>query len=207
MKQKIEGFGWDYELNSKPIQENLDKLKQFSEEYKLDFNLVLLLSLFYYSSEEIEEFQRQMGYFPYDSCLTLLNKFDKNLSWNIDSRFLEGLVYNKIGIDKTLKGNNTFSFNFKSMYRLKYLSFFHSTVLFIDKGFLIYPDEWKEQQRNNTLNATFTHSYSFKNSSGSLSFGSRTSAIFSDYNFASLAATWRHNTALKYFYFKQKELK
>lgn len=117
----------------------------------------------------------------------LLPFIDKDLWWSYEERVLDGLIYYKVSIDKTLRNNNSFNLNFKSMYRE-------------DSLHLIYPKEWDKEKWNNTFNATFTHSFN----KGSLSFGIRTSAPGSYYDFSQINSTLKHTMSLPLGFLKSR---
>jgi hypothetical protein len=115
---------------------------------------------------------------PINYSFNYTNNFPRSFSYNIQSRFLDGLWLNRIGVEKTFK-NNTVSAYFKSMYR--------TTVG--DVMYLLYPTEWNNNMWNNTLNIEYAHNYKYKRGNGNIKIGMRNTALGSDYDYASIHLT------------------
>ena len=79
VKQKIEGMGWNYKIDPQPFHDNMDNIRLFADEHfhqeYMGFELSLMLAFFHYSIEDINYFQKEMGYFPYDGCSDLCKNF------------------------------------------------------------------------------------------------------------------------------------
>lgn len=115
---------------------------------------------------------------PVNYSISYTNNFPRSFNYNIHSRFLDGLWLNRIGIEKTY-GNNVFSAYFKSMYR----------TTAGDLAYLLYPSEWNNDKWNNTLNLEYKHNYDYKRGSGQIVLGMRSTALGSDYDYASIHLT------------------
>lgn len=92
MEQKIEGFGWGYEFDSKPFEDNLESIKTFGKEHGLSFSEAFLLAFFHYSWDSIEYFQKEMGYFPFDGCSSVCQKFIKDWDYLKRNKVMDELV-------------------------------------------------------------------------------------------------------------------
>ncbi len=98
----------------------------------------------------------------------------------VQSRLLDGLLMNKIGIEKT-HHNTTFRVFAKSMRRVQlyYLPAYYPTFNF-------YPNISSHDQWNNTLNLEVEKNYKGNLGSGKILLGMRTSAIYSDFDYATV---------------------
>jgi hypothetical protein len=74
---------------------------------------------------------------------TALDKFMPYTTFELKSRYLDGLVLNQAGISRDFEKNVTIHFNFKSMYR-------HDES---DLNYLLFPNEWITGEWNNSVNA------------------------------------------------------
>jgi len=114
---------------------------------------------------------------------------DRNSFLNIDSRILDGLVLNKIGLEKKI-GQSTFRINFKSFKRTEniYIPGYSSVSIpagnFGTVSFI--PNLWNNNSWNNTINLDYEREYNNRLGNGIITAGTRASAIFSDATFASL---------------------
>jgi hypothetical protein len=115
---------------------------------------------------------------PVNYSFSYTNNVARNFSYYLQSRFLDGLWMNRIGINK-LYGNNIFSAYFKSMYRTKPG----------DLAYLLYPSAWQNDMWNNTLNIEYTRNYHYKYGNGQIVLGMRNTAPGSDYSYATIHLT------------------
>lgn len=115
---------------------------------------------------------------PVNYSISYTNHFARSFNYNVQSRFLDGLWLNRIGVQKAY-GKNVLAAYFKSMYRTKPG----------DLSYLIYPSEWNADKWNNTLNIVYSRDYEYKRGTGQIILGMRSSALGSDYNYASLHLT------------------
>ncbi len=106
------------------------------------------------------------------------NNIATNLSYTIQSRFLDGLWMHRIGVSK-VSGKNTYTIYAKSLYR-------NSTN---NLDYLLYPSSWQTGKYNNTLNIEYTRNYNYKRGNGQITVGLRNTALASDYNYASAFIT------------------
>ena len=116
MKQKIEGMGWNYKIDPQPFHDNIENIHLFAKEHfhqeSMGFELSLMLAFLHYSIEDINYFQKEMGYFPYDGCSDLCKNFVDDFYYGKRNECLDFLVekgYLK-QIDKTFNVvNNPYS--------------------------------------------------------------------------------------------------
>lgn len=102
------------------------------------------------------------------------NNMATNFSYYLQSRFLDGLWMHKIGASK-VSGKNTFAVYAKSLYR--------NAINNLE--YLLYPNSWQADKFNNTLNIEYTRNYNYKRGNGQFLVGLRSTALASDYNYAS----------------------
>lgn len=120
------------------------------------------------------------------------DKISKNSAWFLNSRILDGLIYNVIGVEKKSNSLSTRYYAYgKSMYRND------ST----DLVYLIYKDLWLTQKWNNSVNIGFDHQYNYKRGTGFINMNLRTSGVFSDYNYSQLSLTVINRNKLGKFNF------
>ena len=94
-------------------------------------------------------------------------------NYSIDSRYLDGMIYNKAGIERGFLNGNKIEVNFKSMY-LNIADYqFNTSYLYDDFN------SW-----NNTFNATFSHPYKYFKGNGSVKIDARASAFTSDFSYS-----------------------
>ncbi|RYD82861.1 MAG: M1 family peptidase, partial [Sphingobacteriales bacterium] len=123
-----------------------------------------------------------------------LRKIDDNLSWYYDTRVLDGLGLIETGLIKNLKNNHSLNLNYKHFVRYRER----------DMTYLLYPELWNVNKRNETINLDWTKKYNRLKSSGQFNFGLRTSGPFSDYNYATLKPELLHNINLGKLQFKNR---
>ena len=111
---------------------------------------------------------------------------DKDMSWNLNLRMLDGLYLGKLGIDKNFPGNATLSVFVKAMIRPDVE----------DLNYLLYPDQWNAGNWNNTMNVSIVKRYNNYHSSGSYSASVKSSSLFSNYNYSTFNTQWLHNINL-----------
>ena len=105
------------------------------------------------------------------------SRFKNNLSFHIDSRFLDGLNFNEIGLSKVLNKSDIY-INFKSLYRNSQN----------ELEYLIYADQWNPSMWNNSINLGINRQYSTMKGRGNINIESRSASLFSDYNYSYLKA-------------------
>ncbi len=114
------------------------------------------------------------------------NRVGKLLNLNLASRYLDGLVQQKVGLDKQI-GPNKLAIYAKSNYR--------NTAS--DLRYLIYDELWNAGQWNNNLNITWDRSLRFFNGNGRIKMTSRAAFLNSDYNYARINTTLTRNLSVK----------
>ncbi len=123
------------------------------------------------------------------------NQIAKNSAWFLSSKWLDGLFYNVIGVEKKSNDLNTRFYGYaKSMYRKD------STDLI----YLIYKDLWLTDKWNNTANVGFDHTYKYKKGTGWININLRTSSLLSDYDYTQLSLTVINKTQLGAFDFNTR---
>jgi aminopeptidase N len=123
------------------------------------------------------------------------NKVSKNSAWFLSSRWLDGLVYNVIGIEKKSNDLRTRFYGYaKTMYR-------KDTT---DLIYLIYKDLWLTDKWNNTANVGFDHQYSYRKGVGLINMNLRTSSLGSDYDYTQLSLTVINKTKIGAFDFNTR---
>ncbi|RYD87883.1 MAG: hypothetical protein EOP50_20030, partial [Sphingobacteriales bacterium] len=103
----------------------------------------------------------------------------------LNTRFLDGLWYHKLGLNWNVSNNSTLSFWGQT---------FHRNAGFTD--YLLSPDIWSSDQlnRNNSLNLSFTHRYKYTRGLGFFTVSAR-APLFSDnfnYNYAQMELVNTH---------------
>jgi aminopeptidase N len=105
---------------------------------------------------------------------TGLDKFSKNLSIKLHSRYLDGLALNKFELQKyDYRKKNFFYIGYKSMYRPSDYSV----------NYLLY-DEWESEKFNNTATLGWSHLYKYKGGNGKINFEIVSSSVGSDYDYS-----------------------
>jgi aminopeptidase N len=102
----------------------------------------------------------------------------------VQSRMLDGLFLNKLGVEKTHK-NITYRAFFKSMRRVQlyYVPTFFPVAI---QSAYFFPTVSSYDKWNNTLNLEIEKQYNNTFGAGKILLGMRTSAIYSDFDFASI---------------------
>ncbi|MFN4083845.1 MAG: M1 family aminopeptidase [Bacteroidia bacterium] len=105
----------------------------------------------------------------------------------VNSRFLDGLFANTIGIEKGFGKNYLVRAYFKSLYR-QFSPDLHYVPLHFSRPDVPESRQqrlWQSNMFNNTFNVILNKNYQTFKSSGQLQAAARTSALFSDYGYAS----------------------
>lgn len=99
-----DSFGWSYKIDLNPYismeQEIIDISNKFDKE--MEFGCGFMLAFFHLSINELEMFQKDYGYFPYDAYLDLWQRWtdrfgtDRRVNYNQRNKCLEALVKAKI---------------------------------------------------------------------------------------------------------------
>lgn len=126
---------------------------------------------------------------------TPLKCFSKHTNLFVEARNLDGLQYYKGGLEKYSDSKNTRAYiYFKSLYR-------KDTN---DLYYLIYDEEWREDEWNNTINFGLDHKYKFVSGNGKLNLNIRSSSIASDYNYSQISLEAINNMHLGKLEFKTR---
>ena len=123
---------------------------------------------------------------PISYQLNYSNRVGRGLDLDVNSRFLDGLVQNQIGLEKQLGLHRLEAF-VKSSYR--------STD--DDVNYLINNSLWNSDAWNNTLNLGWSRGFKHYNGNGSIRMTSRGSFLWSDYNYASVNLEYKRNVSVK----------
>jgi hypothetical protein len=121
---------------------------------------------------------------------TATDKVLKRSDVFLSAKFLDGLMAYSAGFEfKDPTQKNLFYVFFKSMLRPQASSL----------NYLMYPGEWNYNQYNNTINLGINHNYNYRHGSGSLNVALRTTALGSNYDYATLTLTQinRHDLGKK----------
>jgi len=132
--------------------------------------------------------------YPIHYNLSYRHRISKQLDFDLQSRVLDGLVLNKIGFNKTIY-NTIYKVNFKSMRRVQlyYIPAFEKVNI---NGLSFFPNLSSYDEWNNTLNLEIEHNYKKAFGNGKLIAGLRTSAIYSDFDYASIYLNIVQNNSL-----------
>ncbi len=125
------------------------------------------------------------------------NRIGKFMDFSFQSRSLDGIYVNQIGINKTIE-NTTYRIFAKSMHRVQlyYLPAYQQIVI---PGAGFYPEISSYKQWNNILNLEVEKNYNALKGNGSLLFGLRSSALFSDFDYATVYLNIVQNNNLSKF--------
>ena len=96
----------------------------------------------------------------------------KGLKLVYKNKYLEGLRYSSIGMNKKFLENSWYKFSFVHSYRPD------ST----DNEFLLLSNEWETGKRNNYLLMSIEHPYKYTYGNGKLSANFRTDILFTSHN-------------------------
>ncbi|MEJ6794081.1 MAG: M1 family aminopeptidase [Flavobacteriales bacterium] len=120
---------------------------------------------------------------------TGLDKFSKNLSIGLHSRYLDGLALNKFELEKLdYKKKNRFYIAFKSMYRPSPSSL----------NYLLY-NEWESEKFNNTSTLGWSHLYNYVGGNGKINFEIVSSSVGSDYDYSYIKFNTVNKSNIKKF--------
>lgn len=103
-----------------------------------------------------------------------INRFIKNTTLNLGSRWLDGLMSEEAGIDIAGNDNNTLHLNLKCMMR-------PSTYT---TNYLINPSLWETGKWNNTIAVGLTHKYQYIHGNGNIDLNLKSSTLFSNSKYA-----------------------
>ena len=125
---------------------------------------------------------------------TGLDKWSKNTSITLHSRFLDGLNLNKLHVEKSdySKKNKVYAY-FKSMYRQSSYDLLYTNY-----------NHWQNDKFNNTASFGWQHKYTYVNGKGVLNLELKSSAIGSDYDYSSIVFSSVHKSKIGQFYFNSR---
>ncbi len=133
-----------------------------------------------------EVYAKSSEIYPVHYALSYKNRFAKYTDVFVQSRMLDGLLMNKLGIEKT-SHQNTYRIYAKSMRRVQlyYLPGyqFTDTELGTFLPTISSYDEW-----NNTLNLEWERGFAYWKGSSRFTLGLKTNFIYSDYDYAAITA-------------------
>ena len=124
--------------------------------------------------------------FSYRSPLKWL---DKDISWSLNLRSLDGLELGEIGLTKKMRNNIQLSATYKAMGRLGTSN----------PNYLLYPGLWELGQMNNTINLTMNKNYSLPHSYGNFDIKLKTTGPGSAYDYTIGSIGLKHNAYWKKF--------
>ena len=181
-----------YELKSRPDlwYNGFDGLKAgfhlngsyMNYKHKFDLNLWMNSGLF--NQVQSNQFDYVSYRFNYS---TPTDNFILGSTINFSTKYLDGLIGNKIGFEKKSNSEKSKVYAyFKSMYRPD-----SSDVLY-----LINPYEWSPLKWNNTVNLGINHRYKSVKGSGEINLLTKSSSLGSDYNYSLLSVELINQTNL-----------
>jgi aminopeptidase N len=158
---------------------NIDGIKaglHFNSQY-LQKDHIIAASVWYNTSlanQETPEQQRLLDFsFYYKTAV------GKHQNFTYLVKQLDGLQFARVGWDWEFKKDRTVEVFIKSLLR-------ENTS---DLAYLLYPEEWRSNMRNNTINLVFTRNYSYSKGYGALKEGLKTT-LFSDYDYSAIFFSW-----------------
>lgn len=119
---------------------------------------------------------------PFAYKATYTHAMANNVSWNVQSRLLDGLSWQQVGLKKQAK-KVTCQVYLKSLLRQANN----------DLNYLIYSNLWNKDKFNNTLNLSLEKQMNVYNGNAILNIKSRGSYLLSDYNYASINLEFLRN--------------
>jgi len=130
---------------------------------------------------------------PLSYSASYSNSLPNNLSWKVQSRVLDGLSWQQIGLKK--EGNN-------ATYRVYVKSLFRKNEN--DLNYLIYNNLWQKNRFNNTVNLSIEKHINVENGNAKLNIQTSGSYLVSDYNYAYLNMEFLRNFNLKKLDFRTR---
>lgn len=118
--------------------------------------------------------------------LNYRTELGNDLSLNFDSRFMDGLTFNKLQFNRSWK-NLDLNLAFKSMYR-------NGTG---NLEYLLYPEQWNASMWNNVLDFSIHKPFHYMSGNGELNISTRASALYSDYGYGAVTAEWKNTQKIK----------
>lgn len=136
------------------------------------------------SSYDANTYAQSSKIYPIHYSASYKNRIGKFLDMSFQTRMLDGLFVNKIGLEKTVE-NTVFRIYAKSMRRVQlyYLPGFQQVNI---PGASFYPNISSYDQWNNTLNIEIEKNYNALRGNGRILMGLRSSALFSDFDYSSV---------------------
>lgn len=109
----------------------------------------------------------------------------------INSRFLDGLWYNRGGFNWAMNGQNNIELFAQTMWR----------PLSFDKDYLLLPNEWSSAKTkpNSSLNASWTHRYNYFNGNGQYQISARAPFLTNAFDYAYLQLESINNNKIAKF--------
>jgi aminopeptidase N len=126
---------------------------------------------------------------------TPTDKIIKNSSFNLNAKWLDGLMQYSAGGDVKTKNLNTrFYFDFQMLYRQNA----------VDTVYLLYPGQWQPEKYNNTATIGMEHTYTYQQGSGDINLALRSSSLASDYNYSYITMNAVNRNAIGKFDFNTR---
>lgn len=144
----------------------------------MNYNHVFDLSIWFNSGLWQQNYVRDSRSYKFDDLSYRFNykipldKINKNASFYVNAKHLDGLNSAITGIDKNIE-KTRFYLYVKTMYRPNASS----------QEYLLYQDEWDIKKYNNTITMGLDHSYSYTRGKGRIEMNLRSNALGSDYNY------------------------
>ena len=119
---------------------------------------------------------------------TALTKLDPKTHFSLNSKALDGLYSNGIGIERTL-GKSRLYAKYQSLIRPKDS----------DLNYLIYKESWNSGVTNNFINVGLNHKYKYKHGTGNITTEFRSSSLASYYSYSKLTLEAINNNKVDKF--------
>ena len=141
-----------------------------------------------------------LRYAPVNYSFNYITPVSRNmpkLQLQLNSRYLDGLWYHRGGFNWLMNEQNSFQLYAQSMWRPTSFDF----------DYLIYPNEWSSVpgRKNNSLNAQWTHMYSYMGGSGRYTFSLR--APFMEKDALPFSYAYSQLEAVNYNYLGRLEIR
>lgn len=120
--------------------------------------------------------------FPVNYTLFYQTRVGKLLDLKVNSRYLDGLQLNDVGLTKDL-GSNQVSISARHMMRE-------------NNRYVFHPEFWMVDRHDVNLNVGLTHNYRYKHGNGKIQMGLRTSGLYSDFAYSKATITVINNNSI-----------
>ena len=117
-----------------------------------------------------------------------IRAFPKYVNWNLNARYLDGLLKGTIGLEMVTGTKDVFTIYFQALDRPT--TFMVKTTELKDKAaYPLYLNEWLLDEWNNTLNFDWKHTFTYRGGSSVLKTNLRNASLYNSTNYSWLNAT------------------